>query len=103
MPVSKTRKINRKKRNIQMVSFVLESFSDDPFEVPSFNNMPLKRVKQLNSAAAGEEFEIIPAFLEEAGCREEAEAFEELDLGQLTEFMEAWQQASGIDLPKSQD
>lgn len=102
MPVSKTRKFERKqKKQYKMVTFESEIFEGE-FKLPALENMPngVPRSLGANGDVAGK----LPAWLADAGVEEEAiEAIATLDSEEFSTFMEEWGKGSEITLPKSKD
>lgn len=96
MPVSKKR-ITRKTRDFTKVTFEVPEYFEGTFEVPDFNRMNVGEIGRLSSG----EVTVIAEFLDRAGSTDEADAVREMEMDEIQPFMDAWQKASGVDLPKS--
>jgi len=98
VPVSKKR-ITRKNRDFTKVKFELPELFDGEFEVPDFNRLNVQEISRLNK----DDPEAIADFFERTDCKDEAEIARTLEVDEIQPFLNAWQAASGIDLPKSGD
>ena len=99
MPTSKKRKFERKvKKQYQMRTFTDPIFGEQ-FELPSFEQVPIKVVKGLNRS----DFSKLDEWLRDAGVpQEEIDALAELDPDEFGQFQEAWADGE-ISVPKSAD
>lgn len=96
MPVSKKR-ITRKNRDFTKVSFEVPEYFEGTFEVPDFNRLNVGELSRLSD----NDLKAIADLFERTGCADEAEAVREMEIDEIQPFMDAWQKASGVDLPKS--
>lgn len=96
MPVSKKR-ITRKNRDFTKVSFEVPEYFEGTFEVPDFNRLNVGELSRLSD----NDLKAIADLFERTGCSDEAEAVREMEIDEIQPFMDAWQKASGVDLPKS--
>lgn len=99
MPTSKKKKIARRvPRKITMVEFEIPELFEGTFELPDLNQIPVGVARRIQGEDALDE---IAALFEKNGCHAELEVFDDLDRTEVETFIEAWQKASGIDIPKS--
>lgn len=96
MPVSKKR-ITRKTRDFTKVTFEVPEYFEGTFEVPDFNRLNVEELSRLKN----DDIEVIADLFERTGCEAEAEIARKMELDEIQPFMDAWQKASGVDLPKS--
>ena len=96
MPVSKKR-ITRKTRDFTKVIFEVPEYFEGTFEVPDFNRLNVEELSRLNN----NDIKAIADLFDRTGCEAEAEIARELEMDEIQPFMDAWQKASGVDLPKS--
>lgn len=96
MPVSKKR-ITRKNRDFTKVSFEVPEYFEGTFEVPDFNRLNVGELSRLSD----NDLKAIADLFERTGCSDESEAVREMEIDEIQPFMDAWQKASGVDLPKS--
>lgn len=92
-----TKKIVRKKRQIETVTFDVEGF-DGQFEVPSIGHMKGKKLRELQEDG---NTDVIEEFLRENGATDEADVFEDMTIDEMRSFQIAWQAASETNIPKS--
>lgn len=96
MPVSKKR-ITRKNRDFTKVSFEVPEYFDGTFEVPDFNRLNVGELSRVTD----NDLRAIADLFRRTGCVDEADAVLEMEIDEIQTFMDAWQKASGVDLPKS--
>ena len=97
MPTSKKR-ITRKKRDFTKVTVTLPDYFDGEFHVPDFNRLNVTEIERLNN----DEITAIADLFRRTGCTEEADLVLEFELDEVQAFIEAWQKASNVSLPKSE-
>lgn len=96
MPVSKKR-ITRKNRDFTKVSFEVPEYFEGTFEVPDFNRLNVGELSRVTD----NDLRAIADLFRRTGCVDEADAVLEMEIDEIQTFMDAWQKASGVDLPKS--
>ena len=96
MPVSKKR-ITRKTRDFTKVTFEVPEYFEGTFEVPDFNRLNVEELSRVTD----NDLRAIADLFRRTGCVDEADAVLEMEIDEIQTFMDAWQKASGVDLPKS--
>ena len=93
MPVSKSRFKRKKPKHLDRVAFEVD-FAEGTFELPDQKHMPIKVARRLTGAG---DLDALITWLQQNGADDDTIDFlDELDQGEMNEFMEAWQGASRI-------
>lgn len=79
-----------------MVEFTTEIF-EESFTLPRFDSLPLKVIRNVGLG----EFNPLIEFVAEHGGEDAAEAFDEMNSDDLPKFLESWQGAEELPVPKS--
>lgn len=99
MAAKKAKKFVRKtEKQYTFVSFTLSDiYGDAEFSLPESNRLPLK----IGRALKRNDVNPILDFLADVGVEDDAiDAIDALDSEEFLDFMKAWGEASGVDIPK---
>lgn len=95
MPTKKKRFARKTAKRYERVTFTLE-FIDGEFDLPSFKQVPLG----IQRKAMKGEVDPLYEFLEEQGGEDMVEIIDTFDADENQAFMDAWANASGVELGK---
>ena len=95
---TKNRKIRRKQeKRYRMVDFEVEGF-EGTFSLPDLNQVPLGVQRKLRKG----DMDSFADFIGKYGGQDVLEAFDDMDAAEIELMFNAWNDASEIDLPKSE-
>ena len=93
------KKIRRRNpRQVKMVTFEVPDLFEGEFTLPSLSRVTVGQARKL---ASGQSLEAVAEIFTASDRTEELEAFEELEADEVKQFIDAWQAASDVEIPKS--
>lgn len=102
MSTSKKRITRKPGNKIKFVTFEVPEFFDGEFKLPSMDQLSRKYRKRLGSDEVDPDGPI-EDFMRDNGADVEADVYNEMTAEETKAFISAWQDASGVTVPKSED